>query len=432
MSKNSGYNVIHFTPCQDLSTESHSSYSIRDHLRLISHANPHNAFDMNDLATLIDSLYTEWRILSISDLVYNHMANDSEFLKRSPNSTYNMRNSPHLIPAFVLDRILYHVTVDIMNGAYEDQGISAVGLNAHDHNLETLRHIIRHQEMPKHRLEEFGQLDLNKTLDQIKEIGLNELEQLARHLDEFKSKPRNYAQRDVEWQRLVIVQDPQYRRLSSSVDADVVRDILRSELEHLNLEQDLNSNENSQFVFNVYARFYNELNRRNEQIKSETYDHLNEAVNNVILNVQYHFFAHQGPRWQHVDLKHPIAFSYFYFPFKSVSVGGDEALAVEGGDASLRIQAHNGWVMNDDPLKNFATKGSLVYIKRYLIPWGDSVKLRFGDKPEDSPELWAYMEEYTRLTAKIFHGVRLDNCHSTPLHVAKHFLVNFFNFNYSY
>jgi glycogen debranching enzyme len=61
-------------------------------------------------------------------------------------------------------------------------------------------------------------------------------------------------------------------------------------------------------------------------------------------------------------------------------------------------------------------------LRRAAICWGDSVKLRYGSKPSDNPILWEYMSKYVRDIASIFDGVRLDNAHNTPLHVAKYLL----------
>mmetsp|Transcript_21689 Transcript_21689/g.15987 ORF Transcript_21689/g.15987 Transcript_21689/m.15987 type:complete len:204 (-) Transcript_21689:464-1075(-) len=62
------------------------------------------------------------------------------------------------------------------------------------------------------------------------------------------------------------------------------------------------------------------------------------------------------------------------------------------------------------------------YLKRDINIWDDSIKLRYGDCPADSPYLWAHMSRYTSEMASVFDGFRLDNTHSTPIHAAEYFL----------
>lgn len=81
---------------------------------------------------------------------------------------------------------------------------------------------------------------------------------------------------------------------------------------------------------------------------------------------------------------------------------------------------NNGWVMNCNPLENFATSMNFHYLRRNVSIWGDLAKLRFGYKKEDSPKLWNRFKEYVKIMAKHFNGFRLDNCHGTPLAVGEY------------
>ena len=115
---------------------------------------------------------------------------------------------------------------------------------------------------------------------------------------------------------------------------------------------------------------------------------------------------------------------YFRLPpdYDGANVDDDEALM--NSASAVYCWAHSGWVPDDvvNPLVNFAEPPSNVYLRRELNSWTDSVKLRYGAVPDDCPALWARAAEYAALTASAFHGIRLDNCHSTPLHVAEYVL----------
>jgi glycogen debranching enzyme len=77
--------------------------------------------------------------------------------------------------------------------------------------------------------------------------------------------------------------------------------------------------------------------------------------------------------------------------------------------------------MGHNCMEDFAYIGD-HYLKRSICIWGDCIKLRYGKCPADSPYLWKHMTKYVQDMAMVADGFRLDNTHSTPIHVAEYLL----------
>lgn len=75
-----------------------------------------------------------------------------------------------------------------------------------------------------------------------------------------------------------------------------------------------------------------------------------------------------------------------------------------------------------DSREIFITSKEFYYLRRKVNAWGDLLRIRYGEKPEDSPVAWQHMLEYVREMAYYFDGFRMDNLHGTQIIVAKHMI----------
>ncbi|OBZ85799.1 Glycogen debranching enzyme, partial [Choanephora cucurbitarum] len=136
------------------------------------------------------------------------------------------------------------------------------------------------------------------------------------------------------------------------------------------------------------------------------------ALDNIKGRLLFTRLAENGPKLGKITRENPVIETYF-------TRLEDKSNKHPKGSMML---ANNGWIWNADPLNDFAGPGSTAYLRREVIIWGDCVKLRYGNAPQDNPWLWKHMRDYTEQIAGMFHGIRIDNCHSTPIHVAEYFL----------
>ncbi|THD22434.1 Glycogen debranching enzyme [Fasciola hepatica] len=401
--KEGHYNMIHFTPVQELGY-SHSAYSLRDQLKV----NPEfsspgsSPVDWPDIERFIQHLENDWSILSMADLVLNHTSNDSPWVHEHPECAYNVVNSPHLVPAYLLDVIVWCLSEEVSSGALANRGIPAK-LENPANEIPAMRAWLS-EKIEQAKLHEFFTADVDTVRDEFVSwllSGKSSIDTVS-----FRSGEKHLFLKVAGLRR--------GRRHGATVDFEVARREYVGVCDH--------SMPLSEAAAHAAAdQLRAKLLQLNADKKREVDGHIEVAIQNVLANASYRFYDSYGLKLGTVTMDTPIMWKYFYHPKEKIADVHQAEALLNTCDAP-RIMAFNGWVMGDDPLRNFAESNSNVYLRRELIVWGDSVKLRYGSKPEDCPYLWDRMTKYAEMTARIFHAVRLDNCHSTPLHVAQYLL----------
>lgn len=304
----------------------------------------------------------EWKVLSICDIVLNHTANESPWLQEHPECTYNMETAPHILPAALLDAHLHLLTMDVSAGKLKPHGIpSEVYLPEHINVFKNILNFSLINFLFPQALKFYMENELvpNLKLEQIYTCDVEET------VSKFLTLARTNQPTDTPaTEQLKIIPDARYRRNAATIDFQLA---LRLYNNHRN---DV-SNEEERLAKNA-DDLRRHLYSLNNSAKDEINSHLHAAINNCIAGIQYFRLQDDGPKLREVSEQNPLVPRYFTGDFKSVTEIEEEIYS----DRGRFIMAHNGWVMNCDPLQNFAAKGSNVYIRRELIAWGDSVKLR--------------------------------------------------------
>eukprot|EP00045_Choanoeca_perplexa_P017220 m.247081 g.247081 ORF g.247081 m.247081 type:complete len:1516 (+) comp17479_c0_seq20:110-4657(+) len=383
-----GFQAVHLCPIQEQG-RSKSCYSLKDQLKLNS-----DLFD-NDpgtadkqLADVVSHANTPKEegglsLLLLVDLVYNHTSPDAPWLKDHPEACYNLNNSPHLRPGFVLDQALKLVSKQIGDGS-----IPLPALVESEADIDAIIAHVWDQVYPQLQLTRLSQVDLEDNLNTFKQ-------RLAKPSDEgshdgklFEAHPKKYE--TVVNMDLALAQSGFYEHGDQSRAIDWIRA---------------------------------KIDDRNNHAEASARADFATAMQNLRNMMKYERLDPSGPCKKGIDQEHPLVDPYFTVMDEAVKrpMTSFEQDALDCFDGTY-IYANNGWIWGGNPASDFIAPEHDYYFRRDIIIWGDCVKLRYGSQPSDSPWLWKHMADYTRKMCKSFHGVRIDNCHSTPLHVGQYMM----------
>ncbi|GFP57849.1 glycogen debranching enzyme [Trichoderma asperellum] len=399
-----GYNMVHFTPLQ-IRGSSNSPYSLYDQLGWDPACFPKG---VKDIEQLVEHLEQKYSLLSLTDIVLNHTANNTKWLEEHPEAGYNLTTAPWLESAYELDTKLLE-----LSGKLESLGLPVDIKNTED-LLEVMEGIKKHVILEL-QLWEYYAINVERDADQIVEAWtsgktsppqngsatINDFEHLkTAGLGEHVAFIKEYALRGT---------DRLGERFRRRIEPSVAATSLAFHFGRYEGEATQSADKAA-----AKAKAVEILDAINVDFYAEYDKDLNQILEQLFNRIKYVRLDDHGPKLGPINEANPLIETYF-----SRLPVNETTSKLTPGERAL---ANNGWVWGGNALVDNAGPDSRVYLKREVIVWGDCVKLRYGAGPEDSPWLWDHMTKYARMLAKYFAGFRIDNCHSTPIHVAEHIL----------
>ena len=394
------YNMIHFAPLMQRGS-SNSPYSVYDQLAFDPECFPKGE---RDIVELVKTMEQDHGLLALTDVVWNHTANNSPWLQEHPEAGYNALTAPWLESALELDTALL---------AYSRK-LDTLGLPVDLKSEGDLKKVI--DAIPTHVLEPLG-------LWQYYTVDVTYDARAA--TDAWVGGQATFPAGKVDSLGVVAVRDWPVTRKADFIRGEELAGMGRRHGRRIDPSVGAAL---LTAIFGQYepgvAETADEAAARQEMVKvlNEVNVPLyqeHDADRAVILEqlfqrVKYLRLDEHGPKLGPITEEHPLIESYFTrLPINDTTRKHDPR--------SLAL-VNNGWIWNADAMMDNAGPASRAYLRREVIVWSDCVKLRYGAGPKDSPFVWEYMTTYTRLMAKHFAGFRIDNCHSTPLVVAEHLL----------
>lgn len=388
---NRGYNMIHFTPLQ-VRGKSNSPYSLYDQLGWDPDCFPNGE---DDVQKMISSLEKNHSLLSLTDIVLNHTAHNSKWLMEHPEAGYNLTTAPWLESAYLLDTKLLEFGSKLEELGYPTEFASV------DDLVKVMEGVKKHV-IAEIRLWEYYAIDVERDVDAAIESWAS---------GQTSGDVENLKQANLKDQAAYLIQNgllgndrlgERFRRRVDPKSAAALVNVLfgkyRGEADEATIRSKL-----VEILDAVNVPFYEEYDKE-----------LAEILDQVFNRTKYMRIDDHGPKVGAVTEENPLIETYFTrLPQNDITAKHDK---------KDLVLANNGWVWAGNALVDNAGPQSRVYLRREVIVWGDCVKLRYGSGPQDSPWLWEFMTKYARMMAQYFAGFRIDNCHSTPIHVAEHIL----------